>query len=798
MSTIPTQNPVPSEAAKDLKFNSGKIDEFVTSMKNKYIDRFGQEHFTIEGLRWVAQQAISQFGYITLDSFQKGAEITLPNQVLRDEVTGEYYRWDGELPKSVPVNSTPDSSGGVGVGSWLSIGDAVLRSDLEKGRFNNEGTSIFFIPGINLLDENIDNRAAIYEFNGNVFIPKGITVRCNLLPEDDVTIFKGEGKILTRDPWGNEHIFDVYKANNGSDFSFSDILNQSIYKKTQIGVGCIGDSISDGAWGKQDWTSPPEGANRNLSSKDYNHSNNGGSHSWFNHFVFGMNAIAARETRNKIFNSFNCSLSGARLSDGWAYRNFDYGFFQNKAYGNSAPSALVIAMGWNDIVDDFYTYKDKLNQLIRKAWGYGCAISVVSVNRNEFNKSTLESSVKEKLSLSYKNIEYYDLGEYLEMISNANIDDANLFYTKKDGSFDHTHPQPIGHIAMASYMLFKVFHDKIYTVKEGMLFQPSSNAKMVEVVGLSGDIYSIHHKNAGGSPFLDKLRKISKIQPSNENVTFSFIVYCENNNTSLSIIEPWIDKSDFETYPTSANVSLFRGVGLYPKEQDSLNSYRTIYRQKIASAYMRDKMTLVTYVGKLHFGINLISITYGGNPSSVYVPILKFDKYAKKGVSFSRLSLNVKSKTVLKFVGRDNMLGGVLNGASDSFNAHFISSGDYKIYTTIIHKAPADGVYILVNYDELNDVGLAFFNDGGKVSYGEYSNKSVLNINKTDIVWSGELIIDNYQSSNESAVNTFSIKSGSSERSFSSSYSTGGSVGVYNSSDNDALIALSCDATIIN
>lgn len=131
MSTIPTQNPVPSEAAKDLKFNSGKIDEFVTSMKNKYIDRFGQEHFTIEGLRWVAQQAISQFGYITLDSFQKGAEITLPNQVLRDETTGEYYRWDGELPKIVPIDSTPDNSGGVGVGKWLGVGDASLRGNLS-------------------------------------------------------------------------------------------------------------------------------------------------------------------------------------------------------------------------------------------------------------------------------------------------------------------------------------------------------------------------------------------------------------------------------------------------------------------------------------------------------------------------------------------------------------------------------------------------------------------------------------------------------------------------------------------
>ncbi|WP_368936099.1 hypothetical protein [Proteus penneri] len=130
MSTIPTQNPVPSETPSDLKFNSGKIDEFVTSLKNKYIDRFGQEHFTIEGLRWIAQQAISQFGYITLESFQKGAEITLPNQVLRDEVTGEYYRWDGVLPKSVQIDSTPDSSGGIGIGKWISVGDASLRGEL--------------------------------------------------------------------------------------------------------------------------------------------------------------------------------------------------------------------------------------------------------------------------------------------------------------------------------------------------------------------------------------------------------------------------------------------------------------------------------------------------------------------------------------------------------------------------------------------------------------------------------------------------------------------------------------------
>ncbi|HDC4333414.1 TPA: hypothetical protein O8L54_003416 [Enterobacter cloacae] len=130
MATQPTNLPVPSESPRDLKFNAGKIDEFVTSLVNTYVDRFGNEHYTIEGLRWLAQQAIAQYGWILIDSFQDGANITLPNQALRDEDTGEYYRWDGALPKHVDAGSTPSSSGGVGVGAWVGIGDASLRAML--------------------------------------------------------------------------------------------------------------------------------------------------------------------------------------------------------------------------------------------------------------------------------------------------------------------------------------------------------------------------------------------------------------------------------------------------------------------------------------------------------------------------------------------------------------------------------------------------------------------------------------------------------------------------------------------
>lgn len=132
MATTPTNLPVPSESPRDLKFNAGKIDEFVTSFALSYIDRFGDEHYTIEGLRWLAQRAIAEFGWIPIGTFQSGAVITLPNQILKDENDGEYYRWDGPLPKIVSPNSTPDSAGGIGKGKWIGVGDASLRSAITE------------------------------------------------------------------------------------------------------------------------------------------------------------------------------------------------------------------------------------------------------------------------------------------------------------------------------------------------------------------------------------------------------------------------------------------------------------------------------------------------------------------------------------------------------------------------------------------------------------------------------------------------------------------------------------------
>ncbi|WP_199556864.1 tail fiber/spike domain-containing protein [Enterobacter kobei] len=185
MATTPTQNSVPSESPIDLKFNAGKIDEYVTSMGWTYTDRFGQKHYTIEGNNYLARQAISAFGYITLDSFEDGNTLTLPNQVLRLEASGEYYRWDGVFPsegKIVPPSSTPNSTGGIGPSAWLSVGDAVLRSELasdvgtplvsaHKVKLNPQGTlaemQYYVTPeqfgaiGDGVVDDTLSVRAAL-------------------------------------------------------------------------------------------------------------------------------------------------------------------------------------------------------------------------------------------------------------------------------------------------------------------------------------------------------------------------------------------------------------------------------------------------------------------------------------------------------------------------------------------------------------------------------------------------------------------------------------------------------------
>lgn len=136
MATTPNKDKVPSSTVQNLLFNSEKMDEFATSGNHTYVDRLGNERRTVEGINYAANQAMLNYGYITADSFETGFTLLTPNTVLRWRSNGELYRWDGDWsqPKVVPAGSTPMSTGGIGQGAWVGVGDASLRSQLSSER----------------------------------------------------------------------------------------------------------------------------------------------------------------------------------------------------------------------------------------------------------------------------------------------------------------------------------------------------------------------------------------------------------------------------------------------------------------------------------------------------------------------------------------------------------------------------------------------------------------------------------------------------------------------------------------
>lgn len=135
-------------------------------------------------------------GYITRRSFEKGFNVTTWSEVLLWEADGNYYRWDGALPKNVPAGSTPDSTGGVKLGAWVNVGDAALRSqisnpdgatlypELQRARWRDVGD----VRGWNLRGDGSDEAVLLQQVinTGNVFIPKGM-----IISHSTVTIPKG-------------------------------------------------------------------------------------------------------------------------------------------------------------------------------------------------------------------------------------------------------------------------------------------------------------------------------------------------------------------------------------------------------------------------------------------------------------------------------------------------------------------------------------------------------------------------------------------------------------------------------
>ena len=135
--------------------------------------------------QWEADRGLTESG-----DFDTGFTATERQQIFL--YNGEWYRWDGALPKVVPPASTPATTGGVVKGAWRSVGDAALRS-LYSG-LNGAGhikqatmqvSSIFNLvnlPANVLRDDLLYNVDSVYT---DSFIPAGLYKYDSNLPKSN-------------------------------------------------------------------------------------------------------------------------------------------------------------------------------------------------------------------------------------------------------------------------------------------------------------------------------------------------------------------------------------------------------------------------------------------------------------------------------------------------------------------------------------------------------------------------------------------------------------------------------------
>ena len=119
--------------------------------------------------------AVAREEYVTLPgSFDTGVTVNAKNELV--VFTDGKYRWDGALPKEVPADSTPASTGDVGSGAWVSVGDASFRSELTSTASGKGASLIAMSPGVSVRD-------AITRIDNKIFTPEDFG--CNSAAADN-------------------------------------------------------------------------------------------------------------------------------------------------------------------------------------------------------------------------------------------------------------------------------------------------------------------------------------------------------------------------------------------------------------------------------------------------------------------------------------------------------------------------------------------------------------------------------------------------------------------------------------
>ena len=132
--TYGTGNPVLPDGSVDVRDgidNLQSFDVFMNAPEDTYNQRDGKIVRTVAGMNSELDAQILNMGFTRIGTFASGATLTNPRQTLLWDIAdggdGQEYGWSGAFPKVVPAASTPSSTGGISVGSWISRFDPELR-----------------------------------------------------------------------------------------------------------------------------------------------------------------------------------------------------------------------------------------------------------------------------------------------------------------------------------------------------------------------------------------------------------------------------------------------------------------------------------------------------------------------------------------------------------------------------------------------------------------------------------------------------------------------------------------------
>ncbi|HCQ6571694.1 TPA: SGNH/GDSL hydrolase family protein, partial [Escherichia coli] len=474
----------------------------------------------------------------------------------------------------------------------------------------------------------------------------------------------------------------------------------------------------------------------NLNSTNHNHNLNGGKYSWFRIFTDCLNMLS--DSTTNIFKGYNCASSGKALATGWGYENFDYGFFQNAAYGKKAPDVLFISLGFNDNgilpTIGFEAYFHEFEKLIRKSWGYGCPICFVTVNNNDAPKAFLEAAIKKRIERLFQKVEFLDLSvattDAYADIGAYSISDV----AKRDGGtvFDQSHPSTIGHAYIGAYAAKEVLKERVYTAVKNKNLIPTTQLSFIGIGYPSNTRYYPSISILSGGDYLDALGGWGRITPSNENVICRYFVWSDTSDISVTLFEPYNP-----TYTSSGRVNQFNVI---------LNDIRnsSYLSGKVASNGLTSftgKQT--TCIGTLKKGLNIISVTYDGTPSVVYPPGLLFREKLTPlfaGFNYIPLSVNqVKGITGNNATVNDLTLG--YNFSDPDDEAPDMSNGSKTYQSTAVElESMPVGLLVLFNYKQKQKSGCGVSRTAtGTINFYTMTNGSLTSVSSSSVDVTGKV-----------------------------------------------------------